>query len=67
MNNLTSKELLTKFVEYLETHIHTSVLEIKNNPIIDDFIKTLPMCPKCGTNNVSQDEDGQYTCNVCED
>jgi len=27
----------------------------------------LPMCPKCGTNDVSQDEDGQYTCNVCED
>ena len=34
--------------------------------IYGNYIKDLPMCPKCGTNNVSQDEDGQYTCNVCE-
>jgi len=33
---------------------------------IRDTETNLPMCPACGTHDISADEDGHFTCNKCE-
>jgi len=40
----------------------------KHVSILEEAIKDtdLPMCPACGTHDISADEDGHFTCNKCE-